>query len=129
MDKLGILNIHKITIYHTVNLMFRSKNNIIPEAFWTKFQIVQHNYVTNKLIKLRNVIKYIYIYIYIYIYKVFMMKKNYIILKNIFDIFVFVNSYLFTIKTVTKSCFTIKLDNYRGNRITKKIINVTIRTD
>ena len=41
-----------------------------------------------------------------------MMKKNYIILKNIFDIFVFVNSYLFTIKTVTKSCFTIKLDNY-----------------
>ena len=58
-----------------------------------------------------------------------MMKKNYIILKNIFDIFVFVNSYLFTIKTVTKSGFTIKLDNYRGNRITKKIINVTIRTD
>ena len=57
-----------------------------------------------------------------------MMKKNYI-LKNIFDILVFVNSYLFTIKTVTKSCFTIKLDNYRGNRITKKIINVTIRTD
>ena len=55
-----------------------------------------------------------------------MMKKNYIILKNIFDIFVFVNSYLFTIKTVTKSCFTIKLDNYRGNRITKKIINVRI---
>ena len=51
-----------------------------------------------------------------------MMKKNYIILKNIFDIFVFVNSYLFTIKAVTKSCFTIKLDNYRGNRITKKIM-------
>ena len=58
-----------------------------------------------------------------------MMKKNYIILKNIFDIFAFVNSYPFTIKTVTKSYFTIKLDNYRGNRITKKIINVTIRTD
>ena len=58
-----------------------------------------------------------------------MMKKNYIILNNIFDIFVFVNSYLFTIKTVTKSCFTIKLDNYRGNRMTKKTVNVTIRTD
>ena len=57
------------------------------------------------------------------------MNKNYIILKNIFDIFVFVNSYLFTIKTVTKSCFTIKLDNYRGNRITKKISYVTIRID
>ena len=58
-----------------------------------------------------------------------MMKKNYIILKNIFDIFVFVNSYLFTIKTVTKSYFTIKLDNYRGNRITKKISYITIRID
>ena len=73
---------------------------------------------------------YIYLYImYIYIYRVFMMKKNYIILKNIFDIFVFVNSYLFTIKTVTKSYFTIKLDNYRGNRITKKISYITIRID
>ena len=58
-----------------------------------------------------------------------MMKKNNIILKNILDIFVFLNSYLFTTKTVTKSCFTIKLDNYRGNRIAKKIINVTTRTD
>ena len=55
-----------------------------------------------------------------------MMKKNYIILKNIFDIFVFVNSYLFTIKTVTKSYFTMKLDNYCGNRITKKISYITI---
>ena len=26
--------------------MFRAKNNTIPEAFRTKFQIVQHNYVT-----------------------------------------------------------------------------------
>ena len=26
--------------------MFRVKNNTIPETFWTKFQIVQHNYVT-----------------------------------------------------------------------------------
>ena len=57
-----------------------------------------------------------------------MMKKT--ILKNIFDIFdIFVNSYLFTIKTVTKSYFTIKLDNYRGNRITKKISYITIRID
>ena len=47
MDKLlGILNIHKLDIYHTVNLMFRVKNNTIPEAFPTKFQIVQHNYAT-----------------------------------------------------------------------------------
>ena len=57
-----------------------------------------------------------------------MMKKT--ILKNIFDIFdIFVNSYLFTIKTVTKSYFTIKLDNYRGNRITKKISYITIGID
>ena len=26
--------------------MFRAKNNTIPEAFWTKLQIAQHNYVT-----------------------------------------------------------------------------------
>ena len=81
---------------------------------------------TNRVIGISRRHKFIYIYM---VGKVFMMKKNYIILKNIFDIFVFVNSYLFTIKTVTKSYFTIKLDNYRGNRITKKIINVTIRTD
>ena len=46
VDRLGILNIYKWNIYHTVNLMFRVKNNTIPEAFRTKFQIVQHNYVT-----------------------------------------------------------------------------------
>ena len=43
MDRLGILNIYKLNIYHTVNLMFRVKKNIIPEAFRAKFQIVQHN--------------------------------------------------------------------------------------
>ena len=45
MDRLGILNIYKF-IYHTVNLMFRVKNNTLPEAFRTKFQIVHHNYAT-----------------------------------------------------------------------------------
>ena len=44
MDKLGILNIYRLNIYHTVILMFRIKNNTISEAFRTKFQIVQHNY-------------------------------------------------------------------------------------
>ena len=29
--------------------MFRVKNNTIPEAFRTKFQIVQHNYVTRHI--------------------------------------------------------------------------------
>ena len=46
MDKLGIINISKLNRYQTVNLMFRVKNKIIPEAFWTKFQIVQHSYAT-----------------------------------------------------------------------------------
>ena len=31
---------------HTVNLIFRVKNNTIPETFRTRFQIVQHNYAT-----------------------------------------------------------------------------------
>ena len=44
MNKLGILNIYKLNVYHTVNLMFRVKYNTLPEAFCTKFQIVQHNY-------------------------------------------------------------------------------------
>ena len=43
-DRLSILNIYKL--YHIVNLMFRVKNNTLPEAFRTKFQIVQHNYTT-----------------------------------------------------------------------------------
>ena len=47
-DRLGILNIYKLNIYDTVNLMFRAKNNTIPEAFRTKFQIVQHNYATRQ---------------------------------------------------------------------------------
>ena len=46
MDRLGILNIYKLNIHHTVNLMFTVKNNTISETFWTKFQIVQHNYAT-----------------------------------------------------------------------------------
>ena len=46
MDKLGILNIYKLNVYRTVNLMFRVKNNTIPEVFRTKIQILQHNYAT-----------------------------------------------------------------------------------
>ena len=43
MNRLDILNIHKLNMYHTVNLMFRVKNNTISEAFRAKFQIVQYN--------------------------------------------------------------------------------------
>ena len=46
MDRLGILNIYKLNIYYTVNLMFKVKNDTKPEAFRKKFQIVQHNYTT-----------------------------------------------------------------------------------
>ena len=46
MDRLGILNIYKLNIHRTVKLMFIVKNNTIPEAFRTKFQIVKHNYAT-----------------------------------------------------------------------------------
>ena len=43
MVRFGILNVYKLNIYYTVNLMFRVKNNTIPEAFRAKFQIVQYN--------------------------------------------------------------------------------------
>ena len=48
MDRLDILNIYKLNIHHTVNLMFTVKNNTMSETFWTKFQIVQHNYATRQ---------------------------------------------------------------------------------
>ena len=41
MDRLGILNIFKLNLYSTVNLMFRVKTNTIPEALRTKFQIIR----------------------------------------------------------------------------------------
>ena len=45
MGKLGISNIYKLYVYQTVNLIFKVKNNTMPEAFWTKFQIVQRKYI------------------------------------------------------------------------------------
>ena len=45
MGKLGIPNIYKLIVYQTVNTIFKLKNNTMPEAFWTKFQIVQHKCV------------------------------------------------------------------------------------
>ena len=41
--KIGILDIYKLNIYHIINLMFRVKNSIKPEAFENKFEIV-HNH-------------------------------------------------------------------------------------
>ena len=46
MEKTGILNIYKLNIYHVINLMFRVKNNTIPEALVNKFEIVHHHFPT-----------------------------------------------------------------------------------
>ena len=46
MEKIGILNIYKLNIYYVTNLMFRIKNNTVPEAFVNKFEIVHHHYPT-----------------------------------------------------------------------------------
>ena len=46
MEKTGILNIYKLNIYHVINLMFRVRNNTIPEAFVDKLEIVHHHYPT-----------------------------------------------------------------------------------
>ena len=49
MEKTGILNIYKLSIYHVINLMFRVKKNTIPEAFVNKSEIVHHEYPTLNL--------------------------------------------------------------------------------
>ena len=46
MDKLGILNIDKLNIYHVVNFMFRVKSNKIPQAFENKFKMINHKHST-----------------------------------------------------------------------------------
>ena len=43
MTKIGILDIFKLNINHVINVIFRIKNNTIPEAFESKFEVV-HNY-------------------------------------------------------------------------------------
>ena len=57
MGKLGIPNIYELFVYQTVNLIFKVKNNTMPEAFPTKFQILQHKYATRHrkiILKTRN---------------------------------------------------------------------------
>ena len=46
MEKLKILNIHKLNLYQTSNFMFRVKNNTIPHTFNRKFKIIDHIYPT-----------------------------------------------------------------------------------
>ena len=48
MNILDILNIYKLNIYYTVNLIFRVNNNTISEVFRAKFQIVQYNHDKTK---------------------------------------------------------------------------------
>ena len=47
IDRLGILNILKLNIYHTINLMFRVKYNTIPEALWQNFK--QYSTITRQV--------------------------------------------------------------------------------
>ena len=46
MEKTSILSIYKLNIYHIINLMFRVKNNTIPEASVNTFETVHHHYLT-----------------------------------------------------------------------------------
>ena len=43
MGKLGIPNIYELFVYQTVNLIFKVKNNTMPEAFPTKFKYCNTN--------------------------------------------------------------------------------------
>ena len=46
MEKLKILNIHKLNLHQTLNFMFRVKNNTIPIVFNQKFKTIDHIYPT-----------------------------------------------------------------------------------
>ena len=46
MQKLKILNIHKLNLYQVLSFMFRVKNNTIPIVFNKKFKIIDHIYPT-----------------------------------------------------------------------------------
>ena len=54
MGKLGIPNIYELFVYQTVNLIFKVKNNTMLEPFPTKFQILQHKYVTRQKNNFKN---------------------------------------------------------------------------
>ena len=44
--KKGILNIYKLHISHVISIMFKVKNNTIPESYENNFEIVHHYHST-----------------------------------------------------------------------------------
>ena len=46
MRELCVLNIHQLNIYNVLNLMFKVKNDLIPDAFQNKFNMISHDYFT-----------------------------------------------------------------------------------
>ena len=45
MRELCVLNIYQLNIY-VLNLMFKAKNGLIPDAFQNKFNLISHDYFT-----------------------------------------------------------------------------------
>ena len=45
MRELCVLNIYQLNIY-VLNLMFKAKNGLIPDAFQNKFNMISHDYFT-----------------------------------------------------------------------------------
>ena len=46
MRELCVLNIYQLNIYNVLNLMFKAKNGLIPDAFQNKFNMISHDYFT-----------------------------------------------------------------------------------
>ena len=46
MRELYVLNIYQLNIYNVLNLMFKVKNGLIPDAFQNKFNMISHDYFT-----------------------------------------------------------------------------------
>ena len=49
MRELCVLNIYQLNIYNVLNLMFKVKNGLIPDAFQNKFNMISHDYFTNSM--------------------------------------------------------------------------------
>ena len=46
MKELCVLNIYQRNIYNVLNLMFKVKIGLIPDAFQNKFNMISHDYFT-----------------------------------------------------------------------------------
>ena len=46
MRELCVLHVYQLNIYNVLNLMFKVKNGLIPDAFQNKFNMISHDYFT-----------------------------------------------------------------------------------